>query len=76
MGSNAQIFVSDIDSSNIVSTEDFSIGDSVEVADPNDSDIHNHSFVGTIIYFRNGNAVVEDCDGDCFEIEVERLTLA
>lgn len=53
----------------------FSIGESVEVPDPNDSDIHNHSFVGTIVNFRNGYAVVEDGDGDCFDIEVERLTL-
>ena len=75
LGSNAQIFVSDVDSSNIVSPQpEFEIGDSVEVPDPNDSDIHNHSFVGTIVDFRNGNAVVEDGDGDCFEIEVERLT--
>lgn len=75
LGSNAQIFVSDVDSSNIVSPQpEFEIGDSVEVPDPNDSDIHNHSFVGTIVDFRNGNAVVEDGDGDSFEIEVERLT--
>lgn len=76
LGSNAQIFVNDVDSSNIVNpNSEFEIGDSVEVPDPNDSDIHNHSFVGTIVDFRNGNAVVEDGDGDCFEIEVERLTL-
>jgi hypothetical protein len=56
--------------------ETFSIGESVEVPEPNDSDIHNHSFVGVIVGFRdNGNAVVEDGDGDCFEIEVERLKL-
>ena len=77
LGSNAQIFVSDVDSSNIVNPQpEFEIGDSVEVPDPNDSDIHNHSFVGTIIDFRNGNAVVEDGDNDTFEIEIERLTLA
>ena len=75
--SQPQIFVTDVDSSNIVSPQpEFEIGDSVEVPDPNDSDIHNHSFVGTIVNFRNGNAVVEDGDGDCFEIEIERLTLA
>ena len=55
--------------------KEFSIGESVEVPEPNDSDIHNHSFVGVIKTFRNGNAVVEDGDGDCFEIEVERLKL-
>ena len=72
----AQIFTNNIEESDIVEDmTEFEIGDSVEVPDPNDSDIHNHSFVGTIIDFRNGNAVVEDGDGDCFEIEVERLTL-
>ena len=76
-GSKPQIFVSDVDASNIVNvTPEFEIGDSVEVPDPDETDIHNHSFVGTIIDFRNGNAVVEDGDGECFEIEVERLTLA
>jgi hypothetical protein len=54
----------------------FKIGDSVEVPEPNDTDIHNHSFVGTITKFRNGNAIVQDGEGDGFEIEVERLTLA
>ena len=53
----------------------FSLLETVEVPEPNDSDIHKHSFVGIIIDFRNGNAVVEDGDGDCFEIEVERLKL-
>ena len=76
LDSNAQILSSDLDSSNIVNSDcEFEIGDEVEVPDPIDSDIHNHSFVGTIVAFRNGNAVVEDGDGDSFEIEVERLTL-
>ena len=54
----------------------FQIGDNVEVPDPDDSDIHNHSFVGIIIAFKDEYAVVEDGDGDCFDIEIERLTLA
>ena len=70
-----QIFVSDIDKSNINFPDDFSVGDFVEVPDPDDSDIHTHSFVGTIVGFYNGNAVVEDMDNNTFEIEVERLTL-
>jgi hypothetical protein len=53
--------------------ETFLVGESVEVPEPNDSDIHNHSFVGVIVKFRNGNAVVEDGDSDTFEIEIERL---
>ena len=54
-------------------------GDSVEVPEPDSSDIHNHSFVGTIIAFKgqfsdDKYAVVEDMDGNCFDIELERLT--
>jgi hypothetical protein len=72
---NAQIFVSDVSNSDITNvTPDFEIGDEVEVPDPNDSDIHNHSFVGSIVGFRGELATVEDMDGDCFDIEVERLT--
>ena len=52
----------------------FKIGENVEVPDPNDSDIHNHSFVGSIVGFRGELATVEDMDGDCFDIEIERLT--
>ena len=79
LGSNAQIFVSDVDSSNIVSPQpEFEIGDSVEVPDPDETDIHNHSFVGTIVAFDTEMeyATVEDGDGDCFTIEIERLTFA
>ena len=47
--------------------------DQVEVPDPNDSDIHNHSFVGTVIDIVDCIATVEDGDGDCFDIEVWRL---
>ena len=73
---NAQLFVNSICNSDITYPQpQFEIGDSVEVPDPDDTDIHNHSFVGTIVNFRNGYAVVEDGDGDCFDIELERLTL-
>ncbi len=51
------------------------VGDDVEVPEPNDSDIHNSSFVGRVDSFRNGNVVVVDGDGDAFEIEPERLEL-
>ena len=72
---NAQIFVSGVSDSDITNvTPEFEMGDSVEVPDPNDSDIHNHSFVGTIIAFKGELATVEDMDGDCFDIEIERLT--
>ena len=75
--SKPQIFVNDVDSSNIVNPQpEFEIGDSVEVPDPDATDIHQHSFVGTIVNFRDIYAVVEDGDNDTFEIEIERLTYA
>ena len=51
-------------------------GDSVITPEPNGSDIHEHSFSCTVIdIYGNGNCVVEDGDGDCFEIEGNRLEL-
>jgi hypothetical protein len=74
MNYDAQIMVSGLDNSDIIDMSDgFAIGDEVEVPEPNDTDIHNHSFVGTIIEFRGENAIVEDGEGDCFEIETDRL---
>ena len=72
---NAQIFTSDVSDSDITNvTPEFEMGDSVEVPDPIEGDIHNHSFVGTIVDFKGDLATVEDMDGDCFDIEIERLT--
>lgn len=52
------------------------IGMNVEVPYPNETDdIHNHSFVGTAIRYHGDYIVVEDQDGDCFDIEPERLTV-
>ena len=50
-------------------------GDMVIVPDPNDSDIHQHSFVGEVIDINFEMCVVEDGDGDCFDIEGIRLEL-
>jgi hypothetical protein len=73
--SDPQIFVESVDNSNILeSMGGFEIGDEVEVPDPNETDLHQHSFVGTIIDFRGENAIVEDSEGDCFEIESDRLS--
>lgn len=47
--------------------------DTVEVPEPNDTDVHNHSFDGTVTGERNGNIIVEDGEGNSFEIEPERL---
>lgn len=49
------------------------IGELVSVPEPDDTDIHNHEFTGVIISIVNGIAIVEDGDGDLFDIEIERL---
>lgn len=50
-------------------------GMEVEVPEPNETDIHQHSFVGTFDSVRNNNIVVLDGDGDAVEIEPERLEI-
>jgi hypothetical protein len=52
-------------------------GQQVNVPDPNSSDIHNHSFIGTVIDILEdrGTAIVEDQCGDAFEIEGDRLEI-
>lgn len=54
----------------------FKKGDTVIVPDPDDTDIHNHSFEGTVVGFRNSYVVVGDSEQNGFEIEPERLKLA
>lgn len=50
------------------------IGDNVITPEPNNTDLHGHEFNGQIVdIYANGNCVVEDGDGDCFEIEGSRL---
>lgn len=52
------------------------VGDRVIVPEPNDTDVHNHSFSGTVTEIAdNENCIVEDGDGECFEIEGNRLEL-
>jgi hypothetical protein len=52
-----------------------SVGNSVNVPDPNPTDIHRHSFTGTVadLFDEKGTVVVEDQDSDFFEIEANRL---
>jgi hypothetical protein len=51
------------------------IGLSVEVPEPNKTDVHNFSFVGNVtdILEKKGTVIVEDKDSDFFEIEAGRL---
>lgn len=53
------------------------IGTDVEVPEPSQAfhDIHNHGFMGSIINFNEdeGTVCVSDQDGDCFDVEAERV---
>jgi hypothetical protein len=49
------------------------IGDIVDVPDPNDTDLHNYAFSGTVDSFHKEFVTVKDGDGDYFDIEPERL---
>lgn len=45
----------------------------VLVPEPNENDLHNNSFEGWVVGFRYECAIVEDADGDKFDIETIRL---
>lgn len=48
----------------------------VNVPEPNETDIHQHEFTGSILQIlENGNVIVVDGDSDCFEIEANRLEI-
>ena len=49
------------------------IDDQVEVDEPLETDLHQNTFVGTIINIRDEYADVEDSDGNVFTIELTRL---
>ena len=53
--------------------DEFQVNDFVLVPEPNESDIHNHEFLGVIKVIKGEYATVEDMDGDCFDIELDRL---
>lgn len=50
-------------------------GAGVLVPEPNETDIHQHEFEGSVVGERHGYVQVEDQEGNCFELEAERLTL-
>ena len=52
-----------------------SIGSTVEVGDPLGDELHQHGFTGTVEAFRNGNVVVEDMDGNQFEVSPSNVIL-
>lgn len=49
----------------------------VEVGEPTRGDIHNHSFVGTVIDVleSRGTVVVEDQCGEAFEVDADNVGL-
>jgi len=53
------------------------VGADVDVPSPTSEDQWNFEFQGTIIEIDkvNGYAVVEDMDGDCWCVEIERLEI-
>lgn len=51
----------------------FSKGTSVNVTYRN-GDLFNHDFTGTVKDHRHGNIVVEDQDGDCWEVEPSQVS--
>jgi hypothetical protein len=51
------------------------VGATVDVPSPTTEDLWNFEFEGTIVKLdkENGYVIVEDGDGDCWAIEVERV---
>ena len=49
----------------------------VEVGEPRSTDIHNHSFIGTVIDVleSRGTVVVEDQCGDAFEVDADNVAV-
>lgn len=55
--------------------DELAVEDSVEVDEPSNNDLHQHSFIGNIKKFKDGNVLVEDMDGDLFEVESGKVVL-
>ena len=45
----------------------------VEVPEPNDGDMHNHSFTGIVDDLKNGYVIIADMDCNIYTMEPERL---
>lgn len=52
----------------ILSPDDLVVGMAVSVQ-RKDDDLFQHDFIGRIHSHRNGNVVVEDQEGDCWEVD-------
>ena len=49
--------------------------ETVLVPAPMPSDLYKKSFIGTVVGFLESYVTVEDQDGNCFDIEPDRLTI-
>lgn len=70
-------FIEGFHESDITAEWGVSVGDSVEVPEPdNDGDMWNFAHQGSVIGFRGVFAQVEDGENDVWDIEPKRLTVA
>jgi len=51
------------------------IGQSVDVDSPEEDDMHNFDFTGTVVGYRKGNVLVEDIDENTFELEPYKVEI-
>lgn len=51
------------------------VGKTVVVAEPKLNDLHNHSFVGTVVKVKPDCVSVEDQDGDVFDLDFDQITV-
>lgn len=51
------------------------VGDTIDVGEPLPNEAHHHGFTGTIDSFRNGHVIVEDMDGNFFEVSPSNVSL-
>lgn len=54
----------------------FKINDVVLVSDPREGDLFNHSFIGMILELKENTVVVEDADGDCYELDYDQIEIS
>lgn len=54
------------------------IGQNVIVGEPKENDLHNHSFLGTVVGLKDKGKIVsvEDQDGDVFDVDRDQVELA
>jgi len=60
---------------NVLGGVSVKIGDTVEVPEPTFADDWEFNFIGTVVEVSGEDVVVEDQDGDCFTVEVYRLSV-